>query len=599
MKSKTLKILIVLMVGMFSVISCDQTFEEINTDPNAFNVVSPENQMAGVVKNTLDLIGGEMNFQMYLSYGLYMGGVGGQFPRYYWTESRLNGWWNDFYVSILMNIEEIINTYGDDPEYANRVHIAKIWKSYVYSVMVSTYGSVPLSEALGDATAVKYDSEEEVYTAILGMLKDAGESITMDGDFLVQDVVFGGDNGIWVKFANTLRLKIALRISTGFPSLAELHGKEVMAKESELISSQGDNAKMSWGLTEENWSYMYRQFVFSGTSLQFPKINNYFMLFMKSYDDPRIAAFADPSEEQYLFTDILNDVGGSANQVQVTYAIPYLGEPLASANLLTDWDIQSEDNPLNGVGDEIYSNLNENNFLRADMDFMIISLAETNFMKAEAATKGWGGSKSAEQYYYDGIDASFEQYGIGGAVTYKEMDGVKWGTASAGDRNFNGIVSSGISADPMVKIANQRWIAMYFQGHDAWCLQKRTRLLDFPPHLNPEQTRNLDYSDIPERMRYSTSEISSNGAAYDAAVAALGGSDDLVSPLKINKSYTPVAWENAPAEGNVEFASEWFGASVDDLIAAGMKQVFLTGDPDEQQEELAMIAAGKAYFITP
>ena len=113
MKSKKIKILIVLMVGMFSVISCDQTFEEINTDPNAFNVVSPENQLAGVVKNTLDLIGGEMNFQMYLSYGLYMGGVGGQFPRYYWTESRLNGWWNDFYVSILMNIEEIINTYGD------------------------------------------------------------------------------------------------------------------------------------------------------------------------------------------------------------------------------------------------------------------------------------------------------------------------------------------------------------------------------------------------------------------------------------------------------------------------------------------------------
>ena len=68
MKSKAIKIMIVLFVGMFSVISCDQTLEEINQDPNAFNTTAPENQLTGVVKNTLDLIGGEMNHQMFMQY---------------------------------------------------------------------------------------------------------------------------------------------------------------------------------------------------------------------------------------------------------------------------------------------------------------------------------------------------------------------------------------------------------------------------------------------------------------------------------------------------------------------------------------------------
>lgn len=598
MKSKAIKTLIVLVVGMFTFISCNETLQEINQDPNAFNTTSPENQMAGVVKNSLDIIGGDLNFQMYLNYGLYIGGVGGQFPRYFWTETNLNSWWNRLYVGVLKNTQEIIDTYGEDPEYTNRVHIAKIWKSYVYSVMVSTFGSVPLTEALGEATSVKYDSEEVVYTEILNMLKDAGDNITMDGDKLLQDVVFGGDNGKWVKFANTLRLKIALRISAGFPQLAETHVREVMANEAGLISSQGENALMSWGAIEENWSYYYRRFVFSGTSLQYPKINHYFMLMLKTYDDPRVSAFAEPSIEKYQFVDSLADASGSTNKVAVTYAIPYVGKPLANSVTLDDWDFQGDDNPLNGLDDATYSNLNEQNFLQADIDFMIISLAETNFMKAEAALKGWGGSKSAEAYYYDGIDASFAQYGVGGAAAYKEMDGVKWGTTNDGDRNFCGIVSSGISDDPMTKIVNQRWVAMFFQGHDAWCLQKRTRILDFPPHLNPEQTLEMDYSDIPERMRYPTNEEFTNGTAYAEAVAGLGGSDNMVSPLKMNKPYTPVAWENYPAELNFEFASEWFGPSVDDLKAAGMTEVFLTStDPDVIEQELAMIQAGEAYYV--
>ena len=569
MKKILYKITVICTVGILGLSTCTKDFEEINTDPNAFSSVRPENQMAGVMKRTLDRVGGWMNDHMFMNYALYYGGMGGQFERYQYTESGLKDMWDDFYVNILKNLQVIIDDHSGDPEYANRVHMAKIWKGYVYSVLVSTFGGVPMSQANGDETSVPYDTEEEIYTSILSMLKDAGDNITIDGDKWGQDALYDGDNTLWIKFANTLRLKIALRISEGFPALAETHVREVMSNEGMLISSNAENAFLSWGTEEENWSFNFGEYVHSGVWARGEdiKVNDFFMLFMKTYKDPRIEAFADPSVIPYKIVDTLYESGTSGTQVVVEYPIPYLGEPLASSQVLSAWDLPGADNPLTGIPKNSFSFIDYNNFLVADADFMIISCAETNFMKAEAALKGWGGSKTAEQYYYDGIDASFEQYGIQGADAYKDRDGIKWGTASNGDRDFTGIVTSGIPDDPFAKIVVQRWIAMFNQGHDGWCLMKRTRAIVWPPHLNPEDTRGLDWAYAPERMIYSPNEISLNEAAYLEAVTRLEGGDQLEAPLKMNKAVAPVDWETVPAKFNTDFGKHWYGNSIDDLNA--------------------------------
>jgi hypothetical protein len=196
-------------------------------------------------------------------------------------------------------------------------------------------------------------------------------------------------------------------------------------------------------------------------------------------------------------------------------------------------------------------------------------------MKAEAALKGWGGSKTAEQYYYEGIEASFEQYGIQGAAAYKERDGIKWGTSSIGDRHFTGIVTSGIPADPFAKIVVQRWIAMFNQGLDAWCLERRTRAITWPPHLNPHET-SITWSYPPERMVYSTNERTLNEAAYKEAAARLDGGDDLYTPLKMNKPVDPIIdWEAFPAKFNNDFGKHWYGNSIDDLVANGIEYTIL------------------------
>jgi hypothetical protein len=580
MKRTIYNIAVICMLGILSMASCTKDFEEINTDPNAFTTVQPENQLAGVMKSTLDRVGGWMNDHMYMNYAHYYGGMGGQFERYYYTESGVISVWEDFYVNILTNLEEIIKSYGDNPDYANRVHMTKIWKSYVYSVMVSTFGGVPMSQAHTDVSSVAYDTEEQIYTSILNMLKEAGDNITTSGDKLGQDPLFNGDNELWIKFANSLRLKVALRISEGFPTLAETHAREVMGNEDMLISSNAENALLSWGPEEENWSFNYDGYIHDGrweSGLADIKMNHFFMLFMKTYKDPRMEAFANPSREPYKLVDSLYESGTSGPIVAVEYPIPYLGKPLASSSTLSDWDLPGDENPFAGVSDDSYSYINYDNFMVVDADFMILPYAEVNFMKAEAALKGWGGSKTAEQYYYDGIDASFDQWDIQGADTYKERDGVKWGTASTGDRNFNGIASSAIPDDPFTKIIVQRWIAMFNQGHDGWCLEKRTRAIRWPPHLNPEQTRNLDWSEIPERMIYATNEVALNEAAYLEAVSRLGGVDDVNVPIKMNKTLTPIDWNAyTGAEFNTEFGKQWYGNSIDDLIANGVEYTILS-----------------------
>ena len=564
---------IILLMG-----SCTEDFEETNLDPNSFNFSSPENIFPGVVFRTLDLVGGDMNANMFMNYASYTGGKGGQIPRFYFTDNALNSYWSRFYVDILKNNQEIIDNFSGKPAFANRVLIAKVWKSYVYSVMVSTFGGVPLDKALSTDTKVPYNTEEEVYVGILNMLKEAGDGLNTTGDKLGVDPVYNGDNAKWKKFANSLRLKIALRISTGFPALAELHTREVMAKENDMINTNSDNCTLKWGLSQENWSFNYRTFVF--VTVQggiYPYTNHHFILNLKTYEDPRLKALIEPANKPLIIRDQLFASGSTTTQVTVEYAIPYYGKLLGNNARLTSWDLNPNDNILNNATEEAYSGPKKDLFMSQDASYNLVTAAEVNLMKAEAKLKNWGGVKTAESYYYDGIEASFLQYKVSGFATYKERDGIKWGTSSVGKRDIFGITNSGISADPMDKIVRQLWFALYNQGHDAWCLQRRTRGLNQAPHFAPDGYisggglgAGNAYAEAPERMLYPPIEKSVNLQAYNNAVAQLGGADWFSTPLKMNKPYTPTKWEDVDAQFNQEFASYWYGYSVDDLIAAGV-----------------------------
>ena len=559
-----------LMLILFSY-SCTNKFEEINTNEFIFNEASPEELFTGVVKNTLDLVGGVLNDQMYNTYASYYGGKGGQFNRFFFTEQGLDSYWKRFYVNVLKNNQAIIDNYSNDPAYANRVYIAKIWKSYVFSVLVSTFGPVPYQDALKGLNAAKYDSEEFIYTEILAELKEASENIDVSGDALQQDPLFDGDINKWKKFANTLRLKLAIRISEGFPALAQQHGSDAMTNETNLVNSNADNVFMKWGTAQENWSFNYARYIFIQANEDVvPYMNFHFLLNLKTYKDPRLVALVEPSSEPILIRDEVFMAGSTTDKITVEYELPFLGRPLGGNAAVDGWALDANENILNGLPNRRYSRPKLDLFMAPDMSYNIITYAETNFIKAEAQLKGWGGSKTAEQYYYDGIDASFEQYGVTNGSDYKNKEGIKWNTSSIGDRGLFGVVTSGISDDPLDKIVRQRWLAGYNQGHDMWCVQKRTRILPLIDQFEPDGATGLDYAPLPERMIYPPLiEGSLNNEALQDAINNLGG-NTLYNALKINKAYTPVQWENLVPEINQDFAKHFYGDSEDDLIAAGV-----------------------------
>ncbi len=579
---------IFLLLLMFS---CTKDFKKINTDPDSFSTIQPEYIFNGVVKRTIDLMA-DMNKNTCWSYSHYLSIEGGSFPRYSATPVSMNGWWNRFYIDILSNLNQIKVMYGNDPAYANRIQMVKIWESYIYSIMVATWGPVPYSEAFNlSLKKYKYDSEPEIYTGILNTLKTATESLNEQGDFFTPDKIFTGSNQgaviikSWKKFANSLRLKIALRISDVNPTLAQPHILAVMTDENMLVSGKNDEVKAYWGVELENYSPYYFSYnpnynpVSPGT---YAFLSNFMFMYLRSYNDPRLTKFASPSVIPYVVADTIwvKDIHalpkpGLNDTVAylIQYPIDYFGKP-KTGRIPASWNFTGQ-LPL-PESDYQYAPINYS-FLTPDYFHMIVSYADVCFMKAEAALKGWGGSKSAEDYYYDGIKASYDQYGLSSAAYTKYIsgNGIKWGTSATGYEDFCGIVNASINGEPMVQIATQRWIANYFHGgHDAWCLQRRLKFLDLPPHFNPETptTTNALAADLPERLPYPEVEINLNSSEVQNAINTyFGGQNTMTGMLYFSKKHTYPEWLKMIPRINNDIVQYFYGKTFASLDSSGVQ----------------------------
>ena len=196
----------------------------------------------------------------------------------------------------------------------------------------------------------------------------------------------------------------------------------------------------------------------------------------------------------------------------------------------------SRPNPHNLLKQDDYSYIGER-FLKPDAEYIFLSYSEACFLKAEAALKGWWKDSNAQNYYYEGIDASYSHYGLSAAqaTTYKNTPGIKWGTEtdsigrSTQFQDWMGICSSYIKAgDNFRQIVMQEWLAMPNQGVDAWALIRRTRVLEFEPQF---ATYDGEYKYIPDRIPYPGSEFSTNPTEVAKGVIWLGGPDALYTKL--------------------------------------------------------------------
>lgn len=514
------KILFITIAALFS---CTDNFEEINHDPNHPTKVDPDFLLTASIFNTMNLYDGSMNRVVFFNYTQHFSGFQGEFQRYTYSDVNDNNYWSDTYIDCLQPVHQIEVNYGDNPAYHNRVSIARIWKDYILSNTVSIWGGVPTDAALNGDPAVPYTPEEDIYYALLDDLKVQAESIDLSADTYsdVADKIYGGDLLKWKKFANTLRLKLAIRISNpapnGNPEVAQQVIQEIAQDEANIISSDDETAAANWGTTSDTWNPLYDEIIYryEANKAHIPVVCESMIYYMKPYNDARLAVYAQPAKQgpnegEYFGQNI--SYGGGMEYARVSV------------------------NPHTNLKQDDYSYIGEW-FLKPDAEYVFLSYAESCFLRAEAALKGWWPNASADTYYYQGIDASFSHYGLSDsdAQAYKDTPGIQWGTASdttgreAEFYDWMQIATSYVPAgDYMRQIAMQYWLAIPMQEVEAWALIRRTRLLDFEPQF---ATYSGDFLYVPQHIPYPSSEYKTNTNEVQQAVQWLGGTDDLYSEL--------------------------------------------------------------------
>ncbi len=570
--------------------SCAKNFETLNTDPNQFVKASPEALIQIAVKRTGDLIGSSglnsgININTWEIANFAEAGA-----RYTANDQNI---WQNSYVSILQNLVQVEKDYGADSTFINRVQIAKIWKAYVYSILVGYYGPIPIAEAnnQNNLNVVNFESEDTVYTKILGMLKEAGSKIndTKTKDKLSYDVVYGNTANpllSWKKFANTLRLRIALRCRKNLGGVADAAIQELMANETNLIGSEAETAKVPYENVFGNENPYYKTYIRAAFTGNFPRMTDMMLMYLKSYKDPRMYTYFDTVKlvNRYRVTDTVTSTADDSLRV-ITYPIPHYGLvksntklPGWGATLAGGIDPQGQINTGGLNGASAYSMVSLNILNNPVRPIIILSFAEAQFLKAQAAILSLGGAQNAETYYNSGIDANFAFWGISTTLrdAYKAGNGIKFGTTGVGLWNYLHIVNANIPAGDINKIYFQSWLNYYpDQPFDAWCLQRQTRVLNLSPHTNPGFP-SLLYQDIPDRGVYSVTVSTQNPTGYAGALNLLGatGYADETSnpyiPLKFEAPYKVPDFNAIPAFYDLSGMNKWYGSTIQSVRAAGL-----------------------------
>lgn len=487
------------VASLSTINSCDKGFEEMNTNPNSPTSTDPD-----YIFNYVMMQAGGQYFLSDINHRFLLKWVmqsvtpygNSTYPPYTaMTATNIKTMWSNFYTAALMNNNELIKMTAEDEDDINKNAIAQITRVYLFHLITDLWGDVPYTDALAgytDARVLKpeYDRQEYIYTDMMEVLKEAVEKIDEEKVSYSTDLLFDGDLLKWKKFANSLRLRLAIRSSN------EQVVTELMSQQDMLISSNDDNAMFQYMSNMGDWSPfygMYYQKPDNPTSLG--KVSALLIDTMKYLEDPRIPVYAWPFE-----------IGGEKQYIGVY-------------NLLKVDEIQAF---KYGVGNTSYHGLH---FVsQPNTENPLITYSEVCFLKAEAALNGWGANQAdAEQFYNDGIRANMQLYNI---------------TDTDIDTYLNGYAKYNATADdPLEQVITQKWISLYLNGFETFAEYRRTGYpqlrkpnveLDLSgPRPKLESWTWIDIDDDPEiqfpqRLTYPEDEIDLNNDNYLDAVAQQG-----------------------------------------------------------------------------
>lgn len=456
---KTIKYIIVAGLAILIDSSCTKKFEEINTNPNNPVKAPTTNVLAWVIETfgaSFYDSWGNMNEPE--TYGGHLGKI--QYvdeARYIYRPGTITSLWNSFY-RITKNAQTIIEQAKTDNT-INMQAAALTFQAFIWQIATDRWRDLPYKQAIaGDQGFItpEYDKQEDIYPALIAQLKTAADLFAQgSSDPLGSgDLLYGGNLTKWKKFCNSLRLRLAIRISNINSSTAKSIIEEITGNPTKypVFTSNTDNAFFMWASStpyQEPWYNDFKTRDDHGISK--PMVDS-----LKGLNDPRLQVYAKPAASDGQYRGV--EIGPPGT-------LPAIGQ---------------------------YSRIGVR-FRETPAGFTpFMRYSEVQFILAEAALKGWNTGITAATAYSNGITASLNENGItdGPTITaYINGPKVLWD----GD---------------VKKIYMQKWISLYKNGHETWAEERRT---DFPLLAAAPGSPFPGHNRPPFRYPYPTDETTLNG----------------------------------------------------------------------------------------
>lgn len=454
------------MVGILTNSSCKK-FYDINQDPDALTTAPIEQQLTSLTVNVGFYAGSDVNRFSSLIMQQYSGQSSGaqnqtqDYEKYLIQGSDENNAWGTMYATILNDAENIITSAAasGSPHYSG---VAKILKAYAYQISVDMWGDIPFSEAqkLTGNTQPKYDGAAQIYTALIRLLDEGITEVSATSsnkspgsNSTIYPGNFATTKNNWIKFANTLKLRLYLHYSESDPAFAKAQIDLLVNSGVPFIAGNADNFQMSF-LNQAASQNPIDQFETARAG--YLVANNRLVSLMNAKSDPRRVSYF--TQFPAGSGSYLGSVGGAA--------------PSQSYSKLHTY--------LRGFNGTSYT---------GDAPIRMLTFAEYNFIRAEAALR-FSSPGVAQTFYTAGITTSMTDAGVAAAAitTYLAANGVLTGTP----------------AQQLEQIITEKYIASYGVAVEPWTDWRRTGY----PSISPPANAVVNY--VPRSLYYPQSEIDLN-----------------------------------------------------------------------------------------
>jgi hypothetical protein len=326
--------------------------------------------------------------------------------------------WSELYRDVIFDLKDAKNIVNADPELTEaeksaRLGQIEVLEVYTWSIIVDTYGDVPYTEAVNatDFPLPAYDDAATIYADLISRLDAVGANLGAGQGFSGADVLYNGNMNNWDKFANSLQLRLGMRLSDVNPSLSQSTAEAAIA--AGVFTSNADNAQLAYQTGPPNTNPLWEDLVESGRADYLPAVT--IIDVMNDLEDPRRAV--------YFFNETVDDYiggvyGGSNNYGSFTHV---------------------------GVA-----------FLDPTLPGILLDYAEVEFNLAAAAELGYAGAGDAETHYNAAVTASI-MYWVGPDTDVTDY-----------------LAQPSVAYDGSTEqFATQFWLAMYNNPFEGWAVWRK------------------------------------------------------------------------------------------------------------------------------